>query len=122
MLEYWDRLKPEMDSKRLEIQGLADALGISFQAVVKVREGGSFGATIAREMEEAAGQKYGELVPGYFDSEKQPKIDKWTQQAIERIQSIPLEDRKGAVMAIDDYIGKLAALEAPRLQANGIGR
>ncbi len=43
MVEYWDRLKPEMDAKGLSISGLAKALGITFQAVAKVRDGGSFG-------------------------------------------------------------------------------
>lgn len=46
MVKYWDRLKPEMDNAepRLDITGLADALKISFQAVAKVRDGGSFGS------------------------------------------------------------------------------
>lgn len=44
MSTYWDRLKPEMDAKKLGIPGLADAMGISFQAVAKVRDGGDFGS------------------------------------------------------------------------------
>lgn len=44
MVNYWDRLKPEMDRKGLSIQGLADALGVSYQAVKKVAAGGAFGS------------------------------------------------------------------------------
>lgn len=40
---YWDRLKPAMDAKGWGMQQLADAIGCSYQAVVKVRDGGSFG-------------------------------------------------------------------------------
>lgn len=40
---YWDRLKPAIDAKGWGMQQLADALGVSYQAVVKVRDGGSFG-------------------------------------------------------------------------------
>ena len=43
MVNYWDRLKPEMDAKGMDITKLAEAMGISFQAVAKVRDGGSFG-------------------------------------------------------------------------------
>lgn len=41
---YWDRLKPALDSKGWGIQQFADAIGVSYQAVVKVRDGGSFGS------------------------------------------------------------------------------
>lgn len=44
MSTYWSRINPEMDAKKMEIQGLADALGVSFQAVVKVRDGGALGS------------------------------------------------------------------------------
>lgn len=44
MVGYWSRLKPAMDSKGWGIQQLADAMGISFQAVAKVRDGGAFGS------------------------------------------------------------------------------
>jgi len=43
MVNYWDRLKPEMDAHDMDITKLAKAMGISFQAVAKVRDGGSFG-------------------------------------------------------------------------------
>lgn len=43
MVNYWDRLKPEMDAKGMDITKLAAAMGLSFQAVAKVRDGGSFG-------------------------------------------------------------------------------
>lgn len=68
MVNYWDRLKPEMDAKGLEIQGLADALGISFQAVVKVREGGSFGSINNLK----AAKLFG-LNPEWLASSKGPK-------------------------------------------------
>lgn len=41
---YWSRLKPEMDARGLGIPQLAERLGISFQAVAKVRDGGAFGS------------------------------------------------------------------------------
>jgi len=43
MVKYWDRLKPLMDKNGIGNQEMADALGVSFQAIVKVRDGGSFG-------------------------------------------------------------------------------
>lgn len=45
MVNYWDRLKPEMDARGMDITKLATAMGISFQAVAKVRDGGRFGTT-----------------------------------------------------------------------------
>jgi SOS-response transcriptional repressor LexA len=44
MVNYWDRLKPEMDAKGMTVSQLARAMGISFQAVAKVRDGGAFGS------------------------------------------------------------------------------
>jgi len=44
MVKYWDRLKPEMDARQMEVADLARAIGVSFQAVAKVRDGGSFGS------------------------------------------------------------------------------
>lgn len=41
---YWDRLKPALDAKNWGIQQFADAIGVSYQAVVKVRDGGAFGS------------------------------------------------------------------------------
>ena len=41
---YWERLKPSLDSKGWGIQQFADAIGVSYQAVVKVRDGGAFGS------------------------------------------------------------------------------
>lgn len=43
MVNYWDRLKPEMDANGMDITKFAERMGISFQAVAKVRDGGSFG-------------------------------------------------------------------------------
>lgn len=43
MVKYWDRLYPLMEAKGISNQELANTLGISFQAIVKVREGGAFG-------------------------------------------------------------------------------
>lgn len=42
--QYWDRLKPHLDARKWGAQQFADALGISYQAVKKVRDGGSFGS------------------------------------------------------------------------------
>lgn len=39
----WDRIKPELDARGWGVQQLADALGVSYQAVAKVRDGGAFG-------------------------------------------------------------------------------
>ena len=44
MVNYWDRLKPEMDAKGMSVAKLAREMGISFQAVAKVRDGGAFGS------------------------------------------------------------------------------
>lgn len=49
MVNYWDRLKSgmdvsKMDGKPMDDTALSKALGISFQAVAKVRKGGSFGS------------------------------------------------------------------------------
>lgn len=41
---YWSRLKPEMDANGLSIPRLAERMGVSFQAVAKVRDGGAFGS------------------------------------------------------------------------------
>jgi transcriptional regulator with XRE-family HTH domain len=41
---YWSRLKPQLDAKGWRLQDLADRLGVSFQAVAKVRDGGAFGS------------------------------------------------------------------------------
>ena len=43
MVKYWERIKPLMDKMGIGKQGLADALGVSFQAVAKVENGGQFG-------------------------------------------------------------------------------
>lgn len=40
---YWERLKPEMDAEGITAASLAKRLGISYQAVAKVRDGGAFG-------------------------------------------------------------------------------
>ncbi len=44
MVTYWNRLKPLMDEKSIGKQGLADAIGVSFQAIAKIERGGSFGS------------------------------------------------------------------------------
>lgn len=44
MVKYWDRLKPEIDSRGWDIAETARQLKVSFQAVAKVRDGGSFGS------------------------------------------------------------------------------
>ena len=44
MVDYWERLKPEMDKAKMDITALSEALEVSYQAVVKVRDGGSFGS------------------------------------------------------------------------------
>lgn len=43
--EYKDRLALAMKNAHFEVQALADALGVSYQAVRKVMEGGKFGTT-----------------------------------------------------------------------------
>lgn len=45
MVKYWDRLQPEMKAKGWDITRLAAEMKISFQAVDKVKKGGSFGST-----------------------------------------------------------------------------
>jgi hypothetical protein len=44
MVKYWDRLEPEMTAREMDITALSKALKVSFQAVAKVRDGGSFGS------------------------------------------------------------------------------
>jgi len=44
MVKYWSRLKPLMDEKSISKQALADAIGVSFQAIAKVEAGGSLGS------------------------------------------------------------------------------
>jgi len=44
MTTYWERLQPEMKIRAMGIPELAAALGVSFQAIAKVRDGGSFGS------------------------------------------------------------------------------
>lgn len=41
---YWDRLKPEIDERGWGISQLASAMGVSYQAIVKIRDGGAFGS------------------------------------------------------------------------------
>ena len=64
----WERLQPEMDSRNWGIQQLADALGISYQAVKKVRDGGSFG--MSNNLKAA---KLFNLSPEWLASGKGPK-------------------------------------------------
>ena len=45
MVKYWDRLKPEMDRRGMDVAATARALGVTFQAVAKVKDGGAFGST-----------------------------------------------------------------------------
>ena len=40
----WDRIKPELDARGWSVQKFADVLGVSYQAVVKIRNGGAFSA------------------------------------------------------------------------------
>lgn len=68
MVEYWERLEPEMDAKKMDITALADALKISYQAVAKVRNGGSFGS--ANNIK--AAKLFG-LNPEWLATEKGPK-------------------------------------------------
>ncbi|APW37142.1 hypothetical protein RD110_07980 [Rhodoferax koreense] len=44
MVTYWERLKPEMDARNMEVADLARAINVTFQAVAKVRNGGAFGS------------------------------------------------------------------------------
>jgi hypothetical protein len=44
MVEYWDRLKPLIDDKNWDITRLANELQVSYQAIKKVRDGGSLGS------------------------------------------------------------------------------
>lgn len=44
MVQYLERLKPLMDDAKLDTTGLAKKLKITFQAVKKVENGGSFGS------------------------------------------------------------------------------
>jgi len=41
---YWDRLKPAMDAAGLDVPALAAKLGVSYQAIDKVRRGGALGS------------------------------------------------------------------------------
>lgn len=45
MVTYWDRLRPELDANKLTRQQFADAIGVSYQAVKKVADGGALGST-----------------------------------------------------------------------------
>lgn len=42
MVDYWSRLKPEMDAKGVTKADLSRKLGISYQAIKKVVDGGAF--------------------------------------------------------------------------------
>lgn len=44
MVNYWDRLGPELKARKMSRQQFADALGVSYQAVKKVADGGSPGS------------------------------------------------------------------------------
>lgn len=44
MVEYWDRLKSLMDEREWDITRLANELKVSYQAITKVRDGGSLGS------------------------------------------------------------------------------
>lgn len=41
---YWDRLKPAMEAAGLDVPTLAAKLGVSYQAIDKVRRGGALGS------------------------------------------------------------------------------
>jgi len=45
MVNYWDRLGPELDALKMTRQQFADAIGVSYQAVKKVADGGALGST-----------------------------------------------------------------------------
>lgn len=77
MVKYWDRLKPEMDAEGMGIQEVANALGISFQAVVKVRDGGSFGSANNIKAAKLFGVSSDWLATGR--GPKTPEIDQLTR-------------------------------------------
>ena len=65
---YWSRLKAEMDAQGWGVPQLASAMGVSYQAVVKVRDGGSF--NLANNMRAAKALK---LNPTWLATGKGPK-------------------------------------------------
>lgn len=68
MVDYWSRLKPEMDAKGITKAALSRKLGISYQAIKKVVDGGAFGV----ENNFKAARHLG-LSPEWLSSGKGPK-------------------------------------------------
>lgn len=68
MVDYWSRLKPEMDAKGVTKAALSRKLGISYQAIKKVVDGGAFGV----ENNFKAARLLG-LSPEWLSSGKGPK-------------------------------------------------
>lgn len=94
MVKYWDRLHPLMEAKGISNQELANALGISFQAIVKVREGGAFGRINNSKAAKFFGVSSDWLSTGYGDSVPRDSI------AIESIRdeiTIPQFNAVGAM-------------------------
>ena len=83
MTTYWERLKPEMDAREWGITELAAALKVSFQAIAKVRDGGSLGS----ENNFKAAQLFG-LDPEWLARGKKPKSPLQNQNSI-ATQQVP---------------------------------
>lgn len=68
MVDYWSRLKPEMDAKGVTKAALSRKLGISYQAIKKVADGGAFGVENNFKVARLLG-----LSPEWLSSGKGPK-------------------------------------------------
>ena len=114
--EYGSRLRKARKHAKLTQQGLGKITGIA-QSTISTAEREGNGSADTPVYAKACGVDVNWLATG--KGEMLPTIDQWTQLAIDRILSIAPEDRKGAVLAIDDYIERLANVTQPKSVANG---
>lgn len=85
---YWDRLKPALDAKHWSIQQFADAIGVSYQAVVKVRDGGAFGSKNNIKAANALGLNPTWLATG--EGQKGPAFDSNVHAVAPGIRAYPV--------------------------------
>ena len=112
MVKYWDRLKPEMDAKKMDITKFSEAMGISFQAVAKVRDGGSFGTKNNIKAAELLGLSSDWLATG--KGEKTPPFN-YLPADIEWInQHIGEDEHEAAVRFASSDSGKALMLESAK--------
>jgi transcriptional regulator with XRE-family HTH domain len=127
MVDYKDRLQEAMKDAGVSKQGLADALGVSYQAIKKVLDGLTHSLTAANN--DAAALKLGvnsrwlatgkgpkkpsESTPHRVESPPAEYIaqDEWLREGIQILAALTPADRRAAVLSLRLFV---AQLDPPR--------